>query len=487
MSKRLFIILLISFIIYSNSATKEKVTDLFDGLYDGEVYSGYLKTKIEGDELYYIYMPSQNKDPNAPLLLWLNGGPGCSSLFGLLAEIGPVCEDNYAGKYEINPYSWNKEINLLAIEQPAGVGFSKASDPKFQWTDDLMAENLMVGIKDFLNEFNLKQKDFYVSGESYAGVYIPYLAKYILNDQSSDKINLKGVLIGNGLTLFDVDVERSLVEFSYWHGIISTKTFNLYKKHCLHEPDELHPEESKNELNDGYFPRNVTHRCNEIRAIVGNRLEGNDIYGIYRECPLPEEIYKNKNHPLYDNFQNTYRKTILKSLKQINKDKNKKLGEELEPEIDVFPNRFCDDDLFLDKFLNLDKTKNKLHVDNSIQWVQCSGKINENYQLGNSFDFYKETMLKFPDLKVWVFSGTDDGILSTLGTMRWINKLNFTVEKKWKQYYVDKQVCGYAQKYKEGLVIVTVKGAGHMVPQDKRAASYKMLSSFIKGILPYEE
>ena len=121
MSKRLFIILLISFIIYSNSATKEKVTDLFDGLYDGEIYSGYLKTKIEGDELYYIYMPSQNKDPNAPLLLWLNGGPGCSSLFGLLAEIGPVCEDNYAGKYEINPYSWNKEINLLAIEHFNGL------------------------------------------------------------------------------------------------------------------------------------------------------------------------------------------------------------------------------------------------------------------------------------------------------------------------------------------------------------------------------
>ena len=483
MEKIIFIILLISLITLSNSATKEKVIDLFNGLYDGEVFSGYLNTKIEGDELFYLYMPSQNKDPNAPILLWLNGGPGCSSLFGLLAEIGPVCEDNYAGKYEVNPYSWNKEVDLLAIEQPAGVGFSKTGNPKYKWNDDKMAENLMQAIKDFLNVFNIKQKDFYVSGESYAGVYIPYLAKYILNDKSTDKINLKGILIGNGLTDFDVDIERSTVEFAFWHGIISSKTFNLYKTHCLHKPDELHPEENITEYNDGYFPRNVTKRCNEIRSIIGERLEGNDIYGIYRQCPMEEKIKNNKNHPLYYNWQNTYRKTIFKRLKELNK--NKPLKEELEPENDVFPNNFCDDDLFIDKFLNLDETKNKLHVDTSIKWVQCNGNL--DYDLGNSLDFYSNTMKEFPDLKVWVFSGTEDGVLPTLGTMRWINKLNFKVEKKWKPYYENKQVCGYAQKYEEGLVIVTIKGAGHMVPQDKRAASYKMFSSFIKGILPYED
>ena len=481
MEKIFLITLLISILALSNTATKEKVEDLFNGLYSGEIYSGYLQTTIPGDELFYIYMPSQNQDPNAPLMLWLNGGPGCSSLFGLLAEIGPVSEDNFVGKYEVNPYSWNKEVNLLAIEQPAGVGFSKASDPKFNWTDDLMAENLMAGIKDFLNEFNLKEKDFYVSGESYAGVYIPYLAKYILNDKSEDKINLKGVLIGNGLTDFDVDVERSMVEFGFWHGMISSKTFNLFKKHCLHKPDELHPEENTNEINDGYFPRNVTHRCNEIREIISNNLKGSDIYGIYRECPLTEKI--NKENPLYLNSQNTYRKTILKKLKEKNNDK--KLNEGLEPENDVFP-ELCEEDMFVDEFLNLNEVKNKLKVfDPSIRWVQCNGNL--NYELGNSFDFYSETMKQFPDLKVWVFSGTEDGVLPTLGTMRWINKLNLTIEKKWKQYYDDnKQVCGYAQQYKEGLVIVTVKGAGHMVPQDKRAAAYKMYSSFIKGVLPSE-
>ena len=79
--------------------------------------------------------------------------------------------------------------------------------------------------------------------------------------------------------------------------------------------------------------------------------------------------------------------------------------------------------------------------------------------MSDSYKFYAETMLNYPDVKVWVFSGTEDGILSTLGTMRWINKLGFTIETKWKQWKVGNQIAGYAQKYKEGLVIVTVKGA----------------------------
>ena len=478
MEKTFLIIVLFSLIALSNSATIVDVNDLFDGLYKGVIKAGYLKTKREGDELFYLYLPTQNGDPNAPVMLWLNGGPGCSSLYGLLAEIGPVTEENFANKFELNPYSWNKEVNLLVIEQPAGIGFSKASNPWYEWDDDTMAENLLVGIKDFLSTHNLTEKEFYVSGESYAGVYIPYLTKHILNDDSDDKVNLKGILIGNGLTDFDVDVERSIPEFAFWHGLLSPKTFKLYKKYCEHQPDELNPQENtNNKLNDGYVPRNVTKKCNEIREIIAKELDGSDLYGIYRECPRTETI--SPNHPLYYNSQNTYKKTIIKRLKQI---KSKKLTEELEPENDLFP-PFCDDDLFFDEFLNQETIKDKLQVDQSINWSQCKAI---NYTLGTSLDFYNKTLVEHPELRVWFFSGTEDAILSTIGSLRWINKLNFTVEKKWKQYYLDKQVCGYDQKYKEGLVIVTIKGAGHMAPQDQRASSYKMYSSFIKGILPSE-
>ena len=104
--------------------------------------------------------------------------------------------------------------------------------------------------------------------------------------------------------------------------------------------------------------------------------------------------------------------------------------------------------------------------------------------MSESFSFYSETLLKYPNLNVWVFSGTDDAVLSTLGTMRWINKLKFTVDIKWRQWKVNEQVSGYVQKYKEGLVIITIKGAGHMVPQDQSASTFNLVNAFIKGELP---
>ena len=466
-----------SFLSISTSATRKMVENLFGDLYQEEIYSGYLSTKREGDELFYIYVPALNNPHIAPIILWLNGGPGCSSLFGLLAEVGPIISDNYEKKFKINSYTWNKDVNLLVIEQPAGVGFSKIRDPKFGYNDQIMGENLLYALKDFLAEYSMKNREFYISGESYAGVYIPTLATYILEDNSDDKINLKGVLIGNGLTDFDTDIERSMVEFGFWHGMISLNTFNLFEKYCSHKPDELHPEKDNNKFNDDYFPRNVSHKCNEIREKIKNNFDGSDIYGIYRPCPKGKHIYNIDK--LFLNSKNSYRKTILERLKTSNK-----IKEELEPEIDIWP-ELCNDDLFYDEFLNDENIKSKLGVDNSIIWTQCFGGL--NYTLGDSFKFYSETMLKYPDLKVWVFSGTEDAVLATLGTMRWINKLNFTIDKEWTQYKIDDQIAGYVQKYKEGLVIATVKGAGHMVPQDKRASAFKIFDSFMNGKLPCEE
>ena len=477
MKNIVYIILLFSIFVFTFSATRKNVENLFGDLYEEEIYSGYLNTTIKGDELFYIYVPAINNPHVAPIMLWLNGGPGCSSLFGLLAEVGPVTSDNYAGKFEVNPYAWNKDTNLLVIEQPAGVGFSKINDPKHIYNDTIMGENLLFAIKDFLNEYNMKTREFYISGESYAGVYIPTLATFILKDNSEDKINLKGVLIGNGLTDFDTDIERSMVEFGFSHGLISFETFKLFQRHCSHLPDELNPEENNDKINDQYFPRNVTHRCNEIREIIRKNFEGSDIYGINRQCPYGKELLL--KNPLFYNNQNTYKKTIIEKLKGNN---NKFKG--LEPEKDIWP-VLCNDDIFFDEFLNDEDVKDKLGVDKDIKWTQCFSQL--NYIMGDSYKFYSETMLEYPDLRVWVFSGTEDAVLPTLGTMRWINKLNLNIEKKWTKYKVNEQIAGYAQKYQEGLVIVTVKGAGHMVPQDQRASAYKLYDSFIKGILPFEE
>ena len=470
---------------FSSQSSINKVDKLFGDIYEGDIYSGYLNTKIEGNELFYIYTLSQNSPSTAPLMLWLNGGPGCSSLFGMLAEIGPVTSDNFTGTFKRNEYSWNAYANIVFIEQPAGVGFSKSSDPDFVWTDDITAENLLYGIKQFLDLFpDLKGRSFYISGESYAGVYIPFLAKHILEDTSYDKVNLQGVLIGNPLTEFDTDSERSMVEFGFWHGLISIETYEKFKRNCPHKNDELHPEEYENnnndKINDILIPRNVTHKCNEIRDIIRENLGGNDIYGIYRLCPDRSRLSSNEQMPYNEKY--SIKKFILDKL---NPNKNKKLKEKnsnyMENENIIWPDG-CGGDLTFDKFLNDPATKKKLKVYNtSVVWSQCA---DIDYEMTESYNFYSEIMLKYPNLNVWIFSGTDDGVLSTLGTMRWVNKLGFTVDTKWRQWKVGEQVAGYVQKYKEGLVIVTVKGAGHMVPQDQNVSAFNMVNAFFKGVLP---
>ena len=477
------ILFLISIINISLEGSKTKVLDLFPD-YKGEIYSGYLDTLIEGNKLFYVYYPSQTNPSTDPVLLWLNGGPGCSSLFGMLGEIGPVTTDNYSGEFKLNPYSWNTELNLLFIEQPAGVGFSIAADIEHNWTDVENAKNLLAGVKDFYATFpDLKGRDFYISGESYAGIFIPHLAAEILEDKStSDKVNLKGILIGNALTDPDVDYERSLAEFGFWRGLMSIETYDKFQKHCPHLPDELRPD---TDLDGKYqeFTGKVSHECNQARLKISEELEGSDIYGIYRLCPIPTNLTPSDS--LYNNAKHTMRNTIAKGIKKIlNKGNNYKRNLQLtEDEGEIWPS-MCADDLTVDTFLNLNSTKDKLNVyDKSVTWAQCAWL---NYEWSDSIHLYNTTLLEHPEVKQWLLSGTEDGVISTIGTMRWINKIGFKVDKNWTQWKAKNQVSGYVQTYQEGLVLVTIKGAGHMAPQDSRLEAKFVLDSFLKGVLPSE-
>jgi serine carboxypeptidase-like clade 2 len=399
----------------------------------------------------------------------------------MLGEIGPFTTDNFSGEFKLNPYSWNMELNILFIEQPAGVGFSVTEDIKHNWTDIENAKNLLAGVKDFFATFpNLEGRDFYVSGESYAGIFIPHLAAEIIEDTSTtDKINLKGILIGNALTDPQVDYDRSLVEFGFWRGLISIETYDKYQRHCPHLPDELRPD---TDLDGKYqnFSGEVSHECNQARLKISDEFDGSDLYGIYRLCPVPSEL--TPNDPLYYNAQHTIRKTIAKGIKKLLKnDKNNKFYER---EDGVWPNMMCKDDLTVDTFLNLDSTKEKLNIyDKSKNWTQCAPL---NYEWSDSIHIYNTTLLEHPEIKQWLISGTEDGVITTIGTMRWINKIGFKVDKKWTQWKAQKQISGYVQSYEEGLVLVTIKGAGHMSPQDKRLEAKFVLDSFIKGILPSE-
>lgn len=140
-------------------------------------FSGYL-TASPTKSLHYVFVTSLSDPDNDPLVVWFNGGPGCSSLLALFQEHGPFIIDD--GEYYIkpNPEPWNKRANILYIESPAGVGFSVGKNPEDRIHNDMtQSKDALAAMKDFFTGYpEFLNNDLYISGESYGGIYVPYLA-----------------------------------------------------------------------------------------------------------------------------------------------------------------------------------------------------------------------------------------------------------------------------------------------------------------------
>ncbi|PHH63583.1 hypothetical protein CDD81_5675 [Ophiocordyceps australis] len=160
-------------------------------------YSGYLDDDENDKHLFYWFFESRNDPKNDPVVLWLNGGPGCSSLTGLFLELGPASINK---KLELvnNPHAWNNNASVIFLDQPVNVGYSYSSGSV---TDTVAAgKDVYALLTLFFKQFpEYSHQDFHIAGESYGGHYIPVFADEILSHKKRN-INLKSVMIGNGLT-----------------------------------------------------------------------------------------------------------------------------------------------------------------------------------------------------------------------------------------------------------------------------------------------
>lgn len=129
------------------------------------------------------------------ITIWLNGGPGCSSLDGLLQENGPFLWQS--GQYEPvrNPYSWTNLTNIVYIDQPAGTGLSPG--PSTVQNEIDVSNQFNDFWKRFIQTFSMQGYKVYITGESYAGQYIPYLAAGMLDQNDTTHFNLKGIQIND--------------------------------------------------------------------------------------------------------------------------------------------------------------------------------------------------------------------------------------------------------------------------------------------------
>ncbi|CAG2118304.1 unnamed protein product, partial [Medioppia subpectinata] len=367
---------------------------------------------------------------SAPVVLWLNGGPGCSSLFGNLGENGPFRVNSDGKTLTLNPNSWNSVANVVYFESPVSVGFSYKEDKKYNNTDQSTAVDNHLALEAFFKKFpDLKKNPFYISGESYAGIYIPMLAQQIFKTKST--INLKGIAIGNGDLGIAPLTYMSSYDLNLGHGLITTDSYEKLIENCC----ECKTGEIMREC-DFWHPVNDT-RCGSVKV---EEVSPPNPYNMYDDCG-PDAAY----------------------VRLYNKHYAKRLNRP--PIVSTNANKKCPHNGYED-YLNIPEVRKALHVrpEDTHQWSDCGGSYSGSpTDQRKTFD---QLLNVFKIGKIVVFNGNFDTMCDHIDNQR-----------GWKTS--DGTLAGFAQKYEKNLSFVLVRGAGHMVPHDKPESALQLLKNVI--------
>ncbi|WFC99600.1 carboxypeptidase D [Malassezia yamatoensis] len=415
-------------------------------------------SKDEDDHRYFFWLwEPQNDVGHEDLVIWLNGGPGCSSLEGLFEENGPFTfthgED---AELKLNPYSWTNLSYVMWVESPIGVGFTEGQ-PSIRGEKDLGRE-----FHGFLDEFfstfpELKNKRLWLTGESYAGMYIPYIAHELY--QNADKhsgINLQGIAINDpsftdtffgeeapafefleknyrvmGLQREDVESVRNLARQQGLETYIADH-LQYPPRGPINPPDQYNPEKS-------------------IWTQIADMAQGkSDCFSIYNIKPNCEY----ESDPLGMPLQS-----------QQPSDKN-----------------FINDTPGL---------KEAIHVDPSVRWVECtSDNVFQaaRYQQDTSTppDQSVLPMVIEKSKKTVIQHGTYDFVLIANGSalaiqnMTWSGTTGFQSPPNIPIRFEGRMHGMMGEE--RGLTFVLVNGAGHMIPEFKPKTAYK-LQQYLLGQL----
>ncbi|KAJ0077051.1 hypothetical protein Patl1_36184 [Pistacia atlantica] len=242
-----------------------------DGVYFDQ-YSGYVTVDPKaGRELFYYFAESQNSS-SKPLLLWLNGGPGCSSFgYGAMMELGPFQVNSDGKSLSLNRYAWNNVANIIFLESPGRSWiflFNTSADYDLNG-DKHTAEDSYTFLVNWFERFpEYKAREFFIAGESYAGHYVPQLAQKILQFNKITNqtfiINLKGIAVMLGLTrkpgnkgMYDTFWTHALISDELNKGISSNCNFssnNSLSDECDSYLDQAHKSLGNINIYDIYAP-----------------------------------------------------------------------------------------------------------------------------------------------------------------------------------------------------------------------------------------
>ncbi|KAI1274565.1 serine carboxypeptidase [Xylaria sp. FL0933] len=269
----------------------------------GESYAGYLPISDDPDdenELFFWFFANSEGSDAKEIMIWLNGGPGCSSFEGLIQENGPMIWQYGTYKPVPNPWAWTRLINTIWIEQPIGTGFSRG---KVTATSEEDVAQQMLGFwKNFVTTFSLQGYKVYIAGESYAGAYCPYIASAMLDANDTTYYDMSGMLIYDPVIGNDIvqDAVTTVPFADYHHNLMPFNDSFSQHIHSLHESCGFADFQQKylTYPPPGPQPSNysdtVSDECVNLWEIVADEaLSLNpcfDIYQVATTCPLLWDI-----------------------------------------------------------------------------------------------------------------------------------------------------------------------------------------------------
>lgn len=386
-------------------------------------------------------LETNNDDEDIPFVIWLNGGPGCSSMIGLLQENGPCLVNKSGNSTTVNPYSWNEVAHVLYLDQPAKAGYSYGAG-----NDDdveMAAEDAYYFLQSWFRSDNgekYKELPIYLTGESYAGHYIPATAHRIWkgNQNAEEKdllhLPLSGLAIGNGY----MDIEEQV---------------KWYPEMAYNNPHDIKivDEDGYKEMKDAAkICSKDADRCNSR----GGGLQKDFL------CQKASSCVEHFFDPLNDQNISVY--DISKPC----------IGD------------LCEDMTPIETFLNLPETKSTLGVPPRVTWEACDNYINTHWSYTDrvtNFAPYISKLLN-DQLPVLIYSGDLDYICNFYGNRAVAMKLDWdhghdfrnATDHDWNDG------GGLARSF-NGLSFLQVYDAGHMVPQDQPKQALIMIAQFLNG------
>jgi len=390
-------------------------------------------------------------------------------LIGLLTENGQIVTNDESFTQPINgipqvfynPYGWTTEANMLYLESPKGVGFSYCDNVKRSNdcvnTDESTAQDAYEFLVNFFEAFpEYSTNKFYITGESYAGIYIPMLMDQIRQDSLGAKLNLVGAAIGNGCwgntvgTCDFVSPEAYHIssQFYFGHGMFSEKLYGELSLACG-DWSALTPL--------------CVAKLSEMETAIGNF----NIYNIYDTCGLDQRRRLRAKPRLSDAHKLMAQKSITVETEdsfRVSAGYGAALNDYL-----------CGAETAMDAWLDEPSVQAALHVTADTPGMRYDKTATDLRPL------YSELIEQY---QVLIYSGDTDGCVPYVGTEYWTRELNYTVIEDWHQWFGkhddDHPIhkAGYAITYDQ-FQFITVNGAGHMVPQYQPGFSLTLFKKFL--------